>query len=74
MSAEIINLDDHRLALANARPKSARFLATTDGKVALEIVLEDGEHVDVLMSVEHAAALIIQGTDAVEIAEGIARG
>lgn len=70
MSAEIIRLDEHR---PGPKPKSARYLATTDGKVALEIVLEDGEFVDVVMTPDQAARLILQGTDAVEIAEGIAR-
>lgn len=72
MSAEVIELATRRHAAT--QPKSARFVATTEGQVALEITLEDGELVDVVMPADAAARLIIQGTDAVELAEELARG
>lgn len=74
MPADVIPLDSRRRSLPGPRPKSARFVATAEGKVALEIVLEDGGTVDVLMTPAQGAALVLQGTDAVEIAEGISRG
>lgn len=71
MSAELVRLDDRR---TQPRPRSARFLATVGGDVALEVVLASGEVIDVTLTPEQAARLILQGTDAVEMAEGIRRG
>lgn len=73
MSAEVVDLARER-ALRSATPNSARFVATTTGKVALEVVLGNGEFVDVVMDRAAAAKLVLQGTDAVELAEVLARG
>lgn len=70
MLADVVTLDDHR---PTPRP-AARFQATTDGRVELYMRLEDGTDAVAYLSPEQAARLILQGTDAVEIAEGIARG
>jgi hypothetical protein len=73
LSAEVIDLAARR-ALASATPNSARFTATTTGLVALEVVLGNGDFIDVVMDRTTAARLILQGTDALEMAEELARG
>jgi hypothetical protein len=72
MNGDVIDIASRRHAAT--QPKSARFVATTEGQIALEITLEDGELVDVLMTPDQGAALVIQGTDAVEVAQEIGRG
>jgi hypothetical protein len=69
MLADVVVLDERR---STPRPTAA-FQATTDGCVELTVRFDDGTSGIVHLSPEQAAQLILQGTDAVELAEEIGR-
>jgi hypothetical protein len=70
VSGELVNLSSRR---PEPPRKSARFEATLEGDVALTIVLESGELVDVTMDPAQARRLLEQGEAAAAVAEGLAR-
>jgi hypothetical protein len=68
--AEVVSLDAHR------RTPLPGILAeaTTGGEVSIVLRRSTGELIPSEMSLEHARAFLLQLTDGIEIAEGIARG
>jgi hypothetical protein len=67
--AEVVSLDAHR----RAPLPGIRAEATTGGEVSIVLRRSTGELISSVMSLEHARAFLLQLTDAVELAEGIAR-